>query len=338
MQSDLPQVIGWEAQRAEKELTARGWRVLMKSTSPPRGGGRGPDRVIRQKLLSENTLELTVAAHPPLAESEVPTSPASPPASPLPAEGEAAPAETSEQAMASRVDPARLPRHIAIIMDGNGRWAKQRELPRIMGHRAGQTSVRKIVRAASDLGIKYLTLYTFSTENWVRPAEEISALMDLIYDTLREDLQQLHEEGVRVRALGRVAGLPEKLQEIFRQAEAQTKNNAGLNLNVAINYSGRAEIADAARKLAAAAARGELAPEAIDETTFAAALYLPEIPDPELLIRTSGERRVSNYLLWQIAYSELYITPVLWPDFRRIHLLEAILDYQQRQRRFGAIQ
>jgi undecaprenyl diphosphate synthase len=237
----------------------------------------------------------------------------------------------------ARLDRDRLPRHIAIIMDGNGRWAKQQGLPRIMGHRAGQTSVRKIVRVASDLGVGYLTLYTFSTENWVRPEEEVSALMDLIYDTLRQDLQELHEEKVRVRALGRVAGLPEKLQEIFRQAEAQTRNNTGLQLSVAINYSGRAEITDAARKLAEATARGELSPEQIDEAAFAGALYLPEIPDPELLIRTSGERRVSNYLLWQIAYSEIYITPVLWPDFRKIHLLEAMLDYQQRQRRFGAV-
>jgi undecaprenyl diphosphate synthase len=325
MQQDVPQVIGWEAQRAEQELSSRGWQVIVRLTSPPRGALSGPRRVVRQKVLDESTLELTIATHLDRTDSS------------LTASGAPLAVELDETELASRLDATRLPRHVAIIMDGNGRWAKRQGLPRIMGHRAGQTSVRKIVRAASDLGLEYLTLYTFSIENWLRPVEEVTALMDLIYDTLRQDLQALHEEGVKIRSLGRSEGLPDKLQEIFRQAEAQTKDNSGLKLNVAINYSGRAEIVDAARKLALAAQQGALTPAQIDEAKFAEALYLPDTPDPELLIRTSGEQRVSNYLLWQIAYSEFYITPVLWPDFRKLHLLEALLDYQQRQRRFGGV-
>ena len=234
-------------------------------------------------------------------------------------------------------DSARVPQHVAIIMDGNGRWAKERKLPRILGHQAGHKSVQEIVRVAPDLGIRYLTLYAFSAENWRRPEAEVAALMDLIAGVLRQELPGLKAEGVQVRALGRLEGLPQELQEEFRRAYAETRDNRRLQLNIAVNYSGRWEIVDAARRLAQKVQRGELSPEEIDEAEFAAALYLPGTPDPELLIRTSGEMRISNYLLWQIAYTELYVTPVLWPDFRRIHLLEALLDYQQRQRRFGAV-
>jgi len=241
------------------------------------------------------------------------------------------------QSLQEKIDVERLPRHVAIIMDGNGRWAKQRGLPRIMGHRAGQKSVHAVVKAASDLGVQFLTLYTFSAENWRRPSEEIEALMELIAAALREELRELEAENVQVRAMGRVEGLPKPVRDEFAAAYERTRNNDGLKLNIAVNYSGRWEIVDAVKRLAERVAKGELAPEAIDEASFASALYRPEVPDPELLIRTSGENRISNYLLWQIAYSEIYVTPTLWPDFRGIHLLEAIVDYQKRERRFGAI-
>jgi len=242
-----------------------------------------------------------------------------------------------ERELESRLDPKRVPRHVAIIMDGNGRWAQERGLPRIMGHQAGRESVRVAVKAAPDLGIEFLTLYTFSAENWRRPAEEVEALMELIAGVLREELSELKEQGVRIRALGRLEGLPEKLREEFRRAYEESKQNRRLTLNVAMNYSGRWEIVDAARRLAERVKAGEMSAAEIDEEAFASVLYLPDTPDPELLIRTSGEQRISNYLLWQIAYTELYVTPVLWPDFRRIHLLEAVVEYQQRQRRFGAV-
>jgi undecaprenyl diphosphate synthase len=241
-----------------------------------------------------------------------------------------------EKDLESRIDPARVPRHVAVIMDGNGRWAKERGLPRIEGHRAGRESVRALVKAAPDLGIKFITLYTFSAENWRRPAVEIEALMALIAEAVRQEWPELKKEGVRLRALGRLEALPEKVREELRRAAEETKDNTRLTLNVAVNYSGRWEIVDAAKRLAQRVASGELQPDDIDEQAFAGALYQPDIPDPELLIRTSGEQRISNYLLWQIAYAEIHVTQTLWPDFRKIHLLEAILDYQQRERRFGA--
>ena len=242
-----------------------------------------------------------------------------------------------EQELVDRLDPARIPQHVAIIMDGNGRWAKQQGLPRIFGHQAGHHSVRKIVDASLEIGVRHLTLYAFSAENWRRPSSEVSALMELIGTVLRVELPDLKAQGVQIRPLGRVAGLPEFLQQDFHNAYEGTKENSRLHLNIAINYSGRWEIVDAARRLAEQVQRGELALDAVDEEHLAQALYMPDTPDPELLIRTSGEMRISNYLLWQIAYTELYVTPVLWPDFRKVHLLEAILDYQQRQRRFGAV-
>lgn len=245
--------------------------------------------------------------------------------------------ELSEEALEALLDRSRLPAHIAIIMDGNGRWARQRGLPRAFGHQAGSRSVRAVIEACAQLGIGTLTLYTFSAENWRRPRLEVDALMVLIEGNLRQELAELHEKGVRISVMGRIEELPPSLIAALRQGAEATRANLGLNLNLAINYGGRQEIVDAARELARAAREGKLKPEDIDEVHFARHLYLPDMPDPDLLVRTAGEQRISNYLLWQIAYSELWITEVYWPDFRRRHLLEAIVGYQSRQRRFGGV-
>ncbi len=242
-----------------------------------------------------------------------------------------------EITMIKRLDPARLPRHIAVIMDGNGRWATQQGLPRVFGHRAGVESIRFAANACRWLGIGYLTLYSFSTENWSRPDNEVGALMGLIEEQFRLEVDDLDQQGVRIHHLGRLEGLPESLQQTLHDTVARTRQNTALNLVFAINYSGRAEIIDVARRLAAAAVAGELDPQVLDERDFSDALYLPEMPDPELLIRTGGDMRVSNYLLWEIAYTEFWSTPVLWPDFRNQHLLEAIENYQHRQRKFGRV-
>lgn len=237
----------------------------------------------------------------------------------------------------SELDRERMPRHIAIIMDGNGRWARSRGLPRIEGHRQGDTSVGEVIEACRDWGIQYLTLYTFSMENWRRSEEEVQALMLLIELVARREIDTLHQKDVRVRVMGRLDELPASLREELERDCERTRNNRGLNLILALNYGSRREIVDAARALAREAAAGRLRPEEINEARFAEALYLPGIPDPDLLIRTGGEMRVSNFLLWQAAYAELYVTPVLWPDFRRPHLAEAIQEFQQRERRFGAV-
>ena len=222
-------------------------------------------------------------------------------------------------------------------MDGNGRWARERGLPRVEGHRASLQSIREVVSGCAEMGIGYLTLYTFSSENWRRPDAEVRALMALIEQTLRGELEELHANRVRIRQLGRRDRLPASLLAELDRAAAHTAGNPGLTLQLAIDYGGRQEIVDAAAALAAAVARGELKPEQLDEERLAGCLYCPDAPDPDLLIRTGGELRVSNYLLWQIAYTELYVTPVLWPDFRKAHLCEALLDYQARQRRFGGV-
>jgi undecaprenyl diphosphate synthase len=235
------------------------------------------------------------------------------------------------------IDKHRLPRHIAVTMDGNGRWATRRGLPRSEGHRQGDRAVRTVIEACGDLGIDYLTLYTFSTENWRRSEEEVQTLLALIEFVARREIQELHEKGVRVRVLGRMHELPDSLREELERDIALTRGNEGLNLNLAINYGGRAEIVDAVRALAERARRGELHPEAIDETTVAGALYQPGMPDPDLLIRTAGENRISNFLLWQLAYAEIHVTPTLWPDFGREELEAAIADFQARQRKFGAV-
>jgi undecaprenyl diphosphate synthase len=240
-----------------------------------------------------------------------------------------------ERAAVERLDPTRIPRHIAVIMDGNGRWAVQRSLPRPFGHRAGVEAVRAVADACDALGVRYLTLYSFSTENWSREGTEVDALMGLIEEQFRIEMLHLHKRNARVRHLGRSEGLPDSLKSALRDIQKLTAANTGLTLQFAINYSGRAEIADAARKLAQEAVAGARDPDAITEEVFAAALYAPDVPDPDLLVRTAGELRVSNYLLWQIAYSELWSTPVLWPDFRAAHLLDAIAAYQSRLRTFG---
>lgn len=244
---------------------------------------------------------------------------------------------SQENVVIERLDLQRLPRHIAIIMDGNGRWATQQGLPRVIGHHAGVESIRSIIRAGQDLGIRYLTLYSFSTENWARPDDEVQALMTLIDGQLRAELDGMHQEGVRVRHLGREAGLPDFLLRTLRDTAARTADNTGLTVTFAINYSGRSEILDMTRRLAAAAVAGKVDPQQLTEEDIAGALYAPDMPTPDLLIRTGGEMRVSNFLLWQLAYAEFWFTPLLWPEFRAIHLLHAVEEYQQRQRKFGRV-
>lgn len=228
-----------------------------------------------------------------------------------------------------------LPHHIAIIMDGNGRWAQRRGLSRLQGHLEGVKAVRRVVEACRELGISYLTLYTFSTENWKRPKEEVEGLMMLLREQLRLQRDELREKGVKVRVIGRREMLPADLQEEIRITEEVTASNTGLNLILAINYGGRSEIVDACRKIIERVKRGEEVE--VDENAFSSFLYAPDVPDPDLLIRTASEYRVSNFLLWQIAYTEFYITETLWPDFTKEDLLKAIEDYQRRERKFGGV-
>jgi undecaprenyl diphosphate synthase len=230
-----------------------------------------------------------------------------------------------------------LPHHVAIIMDGNGRWARQRGLPRIAGHREGINSVREVVRAAGELGIKVLTLYVFSAENWRRPRREIGALMRLLQETTKREIDELMKNRVRLGVIGRLQDVAPAARRVLLDAVARTERNTGLLLNLAINYGGRAELVDAVRNLALDVQAGRVSSDAIDGDLFEKYLYTGGLPDPDLLIRTSGEMRISNFLLWQIAYTEIYVTEVLWPDFRREQLYRAILDYQNRERRFGGI-
>jgi undecaprenyl diphosphate synthase len=234
-----------------------------------------------------------------------------------------------------QIDLLKLPQHIAIIMDGNGRWAKEKGRLRIFGHHNGVISVRDVVEGAGDLGIKYLTLYTFSSENWNRPKLEVMAIMELMVNTINKEIATFMENNVRLNAIGDLEMLPKKCYEELTRAIDKTAGNTGLVLTLALSYSSRHEIVRAARNIAEKVKNGELNLEDINEQLFEENLYTNNIPDPELLIRTSGEHRISNYLLWQIAYAELYFTPKLWPDFRREDLYEAILDYQKRERRFG---
>ncbi|MDI6709153.1 MAG: isoprenyl transferase [Thermoanaerobacterales bacterium] len=245
------------------------------------------------------------------------------------------PEEEERLAVSLGLDPHRLPLHIAIIMDGNRRWAEHRGLSAGEGHRAGAESLRDVVRFCGELGIPFLTVYAFSTENWKRPEDEVQALMHLLVEYLAREVDELDANGVRVRAIGRLAELPAAAQLALAAAEDRTAGNGHLTLTLALNYGGRAELVDAARRLAADAAAGRLYPQAIDEETLSQCLYAGDIPDPDLLIRPAGEFRVSNFLLWQIAYAEFWVTPVLWPDFRRQHLTEGLLEYQRRERRFG---
>ncbi len=239
-----------------------------------------------------------------------------------------------ESQAARQLDIDRLPAHVAIIMDGNGRWAAQRHLPRVEGHRAGITAVRETVETSARLGIQVLTLYAFSVENWKRPRSEVSALMALLRRYLRSELHMLLEHGIRFKVVGRADALAPEIQAELHDAEARTAANTGMQFNIALNYGGRAEIVDAAKR---ALAMG-IAPDDLDEARFAGLLYTAGQPDPDLLIRTSGEMRVSNFLLWQIAYAEIWVTDTLWPDFRCRHLLDAIIGFQKRERRYGGIE
>lgn len=238
------------------------------------------------------------------------------------------------------LDAARIPEHIAVIMDGNGRWAKKRALNRLKGHKAGIEAVREIIRCASDLGVRYLTIYSFSTENWKRPQEEVVGLMDLFAKTMLAEVDGLHEEHVRVKTIGDLSLLPEETREAFEEAWEKTKNNTGMTLVVAVNYGSRQEILRAvnrcAEEVAARTADG-LAPKELSAEDFERGLYTAGMPDPDLVIRTSGEVRLSNFLLWQVAYSEFVVTDVLWPDFDRYELLRCLLEFQGRDRRFGAV-
>lgn len=235
----------------------------------------------------------------------------------------------------TRIKRGSVPKHIAIIMDGNRRWAAKRGLPRLAGHRAGAGAIRLSVEAATDIGVEYLTLYTFSMENWSRPKDEVSGLMGLFEEMLRREIDELDEKDVQIRVIGRLEDLPASTRDTFNRGVERTANNGGLVLLIALNYGGRAEIADAVRKLAALTLEGKLAASEITEADISAQLYTAGIPDPDLLIRTSGEQRISNFLLWQIAYAEFWVTDRLWPDFKRADFFRAVEDYQRRARRFG---
>lgn len=244
---------------------------------------------------------------------------------------------TQEKLKKEVISHGNMPAHIAVIMDGNGRWAKKRGLPRILGHRQGVKAVKKVVRIAGEIGVKYLTLFTFSTENWKRPKREISAIMKLLGETTRRELAELLENNVRLIATGDIGKLPEKRRVILLDAINKTMNNTGLVLNLALNYSGRTEIIEAVRGIVRDIVDGKISPDSIDDTMFARYLQTNGLPDPDLLIRTSGEMRISNFLIWQTSYTELYVTDVLWPDFNENDFLEAIREFQKRERRFGKV-
>ncbi len=248
-----------------------------------------------------------------------------------------APPGSPERAILDGLDLARLPRHVAVIMDGNGRWARQRRLPRVEGHRAGIDAVRATVETAARLELAALTLFAFSTENWKRPRLEVATLMALLKEWLGRELETLRRNDIRLRVVGRVEGLDRSVVEELRRAIAATERCGGMVFNIALNYSGRAELTDAMRSLAADVAAGKRTPEEIDESVVASRLYTAGLPDPDLLIRTSGEMRISNFLLWQIAYAEILVLPVFWPDFRARHFLEALAEFQKRERRYGGV-
>ncbi len=250
-------------------------------------------------------------------------------------DGLAAPG-SAEASLLRKIDARRLPRHVAIIMDGNGRWARMRRLPRVAGHRAGIESVREIVETSARLGLNYLTLYAFSAENWKRPRTEVRTLMRLLKEYIRRELDNVHKNNIRFQPIGRIRELDSSVQKELGRASSTTCGNSGMVLCVALNYSGRAELVDVFNALIRESGRN-CGRQPIDEETVAAHLYTSGIPDPDLLIRTSGEMRLSNFLLWQIAYSEIYITATLWPDFRRKDLFAAIVEYQKRNRRYGGI-
>ena len=245
--------------------------------------------------------------------------------------------QEAENAHGGQGAPDALPRHVAIIMDGNGRWAKARGLPRTAGHKAGMEAVRRTVRAADELGIEFLTIYSFSSENWSRPKAEISYLFSLLRHFVHHDVARMHQMGVRIRIIGERKGLEPDIVRLLEDCEELTRDNSGLTLIVAFNYGGRQEIAAAARKLAAAVAAGRIKPEEITPEAICAHLYAPDVPDPDLFIRTSDEKRLSNFLLWQAAYAELVFVPGFWPDFDAAALRAAVQEYARRERRFGGL-
>lgn len=237
----------------------------------------------------------------------------------------------------NEIDKDRLPQHIAIIMDGNGRWAKKRMMPRLIGHKEGVETIREIIKHASQMGIRHMTFYAFSTENWKRPEDEVNGLMELLVNYIRSEIDELHKNNVRMNFIGYLEGLPDLQLREIRRAIAHTGGNTGLSIHIAVNYGSRDEMIRATRKMVESVQAGELALEDVNEKTFADALFTAGIPDPDLVIRTSGEERLSNFLLWQLAYSEFYFTEVLWPDFKSHELDKAILEYQRRHRRYGGI-
>ncbi len=245
--------------------------------------------------------------------------------------------QTTLQQLPADLDSARLPKHVAVIMDGNGRWAKRQGLPRIMGHRRGVDSLKDLLRCCKDWGICALTAYAFSSENWGRPLDEVNFLMTLFERVLRQELQEMIAENVKIRFVGNLPALPESLQAEISRSMTETRNNQGIEFTVATNYGARQEIVHACRAIAEKVQQGLITPEQIDESMFARHLYTAELADPDLLIRTSGEMRLSNFLLWQVAYAELYVTNTLWPDFNRQEFHQALLAYQKRDRRFGKV-
>ena len=242
-----------------------------------------------------------------------------------------------EARLAAEIDPQRLPRHIAIIMDGNGRWAQRRHLPRVAGHRSGVRPVRETIESCAQLGIGWLTLYAFSIENWKRPRAEVETLWYLLRNSLIKELPELKRNGVRLQVIGRIEELPEEVQRDLDSAMVETAANNGLQLTIALNYGGRAELVDAVNTILERERRQGSSGQPVTEATISANLYTVGMPDPDLLIRTSGEMRVSNFLLWQIAYAEIWVTEKMWPEFRRVDLVQAILDYQKRERRYGGL-
>ncbi len=245
--------------------------------------------------------------------------------------------KTNTEALGNDSAELKIPEHVAIIMDGNGRWAKKRGLPRVAGHRAGADSVRKIVESCDALGIKFLTLYAFSSENWNRPQKEVNALMDLLEKFLKDKTPEMMEDNVKLRAIGRLDKLPEHVRAELDKAISTTAENTGVTMNLALSYGGREEIVDAAKQLVRKAAAGEITADEVDNEVFSAQMYTADMPDPDLLIRTSGELRLSNFLLWQLSYAEIVITDKLWPDFRHDALVDALREYTKRDRRFGKL-
>ncbi len=240
--------------------------------------------------------------------------------------------------LSKRIDKNKLPEHIAIIMDGNGRWATRRGLPRSFGHKRGVSVLKEILRTSKDLGCKVLTVYAFSTENWARPTKEVEYLINLFNVVLRNEIEELHQESIKIKFIGDLTPFPDSLKNIIYSSESLTKNNSSFLFNICVNYGGRQEIVKVAKELALKSFSGEINPSEVNEELFNSELLTQGIKDPELLIRTSGEKRISNFLLWQLAYSEIYISDVLWPDFNKFEFLKAIIDYQSRDRRFGGIE